>query len=111
MQGRFTYLEPSIGGCLDSREQIIVGRIESHSKGAIDNPAADMNSEIHFQQIVVLEDNPLGSRIGRLVSSYIVQVEPSGESHAGFESVSSLKTLVVGQCPNAILNLLGKLDH
>ena len=48
MQGNFAYLEPSIGGCLDSREQIIVGRIESHGKGAINNPAADMNSEIHF---------------------------------------------------------------
>ncbi len=48
MQSNFAYLEPSIGGCLDSREQIIVGRIESHGKGAINNPAADMNSEIHF---------------------------------------------------------------
>ncbi len=97
MQGRFAYLETSIGGCLDSREQIIVGRIESHGKGAIDNPAADMNSEIHFQEIVVLEDDLLGSRIGSPVSSYVVQAEPSRKSHAGFESVSGLKTLVVGQ--------------
>lgn len=111
MQGRFADLEPSIGGCLDSREQIIVGRIETHGEGAIDNPTADMNSEIHFEEIVVLEDNLLGSRIGSPVSSYVVQAEPSRKSHAGLESVSRLKTLVVGQSPNAILNLLGKLTH
>lgn len=109
MQDRFTYLEPHIGGCPDSCEQIIVDRIESHCKGAIDDPAVDMNSEIHFQDIVRLEDNLLGSRIGSPVSSHVVQAEPSRESHAGFKSVPSLKTLVVGQCPNAILNLLGKL--
>jgi len=34
-----SFLEPSIGGCLDSREQVIVGRIESHGKGTVDNPA------------------------------------------------------------------------
>ena len=70
-----------------------------------------MNSEIHFQDIVVLEDYLLGSRIGSPVSSYIVQAEPGGKSHAGFEGISSLEALVVGQCPNAILNLLGKLAH
>ena len=111
MQGRSAYLEPSIGGCFDSREQTVVGRIESHGKGAIDDPAADVDSEIHFQDIVVLEDNLFGSRTRSPVSSYVVQAEPSRKSHAGFESVSGLKTLVVGQRPDAILNLLGKLAH
>lgn len=97
MQGRFAYLEISIDGCLDSREQIIVGRIESHDKDAIDNPVADMNSEIHFQEIVVLKDDLLGSRIESSVSSYVVQAELSRKSHVGFESVFGLKTLVVDQ--------------
>ena len=48
MLGRFAYLQPSIGGFLDSHEQIIVGRIESYGEGAIDDPAADMNSKIHL---------------------------------------------------------------
>ncbi len=111
MQGSFAYLEPSIGGCLDSGEQIVVGRIESHGKGAIDNSAADMHSEIYFQDIVALKNDLLSSRIGSPVSGYVVQAEPSRKSHAGFEGVSGLKTLMVGQCPDTILNLLGKLAH
>jgi len=39
-----------------------------------------MDSEIHFQDIVVLEDNLLSSRIGILMSSYVVQAEPSWKS-------------------------------
>lgn len=105
MQGRFAHIEPGIGGCLDSREQIIVGQIESHGERAVNNPTADMNSEIRFQEIVILQDNLLGSRIGSPVSSYVVQAESSRKSHAGF------KTLVIGQSPSAILNLLGKLVH
>ena len=89
----------------------MVGRIESHGKGAVDNPAANMDSEIHFQDIVVLEDNLLSSRIGSPVSSYIVRAESSRKSHAGFKSVSDFKTLVIGQRPDSIFNLLGKLAH
>lgn len=111
MQSKSAYLEPSVGGSLGSREQIVVAWVESRSKGTVDDPAADMNSEIDFQDIIVLEENLLGSRIGRPVSSYIDQSQPSRECHTGFESVSGLKTMVVGQCANAILDLLGKLGQ
>lgn len=111
MQDIFDYLEPRIGSCLDSRKQIIIGWIESYGKSTIDNPAADMNSEIHFQDIIVLEDNLLRSGVGSPVSTYVVQAEPGGKSHTGLESVSGFKTLVFGQCSNAILNLLGELAH
>ena len=47
-RGRSAYLETNVGSCLNSGEQVIIGRVESHGKCAIDNSAADMNSEIHF---------------------------------------------------------------
>lgn len=90
---------------------MIVGRAENHSKSAIGTPSADMNSEIHFQDIFALEDNLHSPRIGILVSSYVVQAEPNWKSHPGFESISILKTLMMGHCPNAVLNILGKLVH
>jgi hypothetical protein len=70
-----------------------------------------MNSKVHFQDIVVLEVDLLGSRIGSPVSSYIVQAKASWKPHAGFQSVAGLNALVAGQRPDAILNLLGKLAH
>lgn len=70
-----------------------------------------MNTKVHFEDIIVLEDNLLGSGIGRPVSSYIVQAESSWEPHTGFQSIPSLKALAVCERTNTIFNLLGKLAH
>ena len=110
-QRRFAHLEPSISGCLDGRKQIIVDRIGNYREGAIDNPAVDMDPEIHTQDIVVLQNDLLGSRIGSPVSSHVVQAETGRKTHAGFENISGLKALVIGQRPNAIFNFLSKLAH
>ena len=110
-QDKFVYLESSIGSCFDSHKQVIIDRIGSHCKSTIDNPAVDMDSKIHFQDIIVLEDDLLGTGIGSPVSSYVVQAEPGWKSHASFESISVPKALVFSQCSNAILDLLGKLAH
>lgn len=70
-----------------------------------------MDSEIHGQDIVVLEDNLLASRVWGPVSGYVIQAEPGWKPHTGFESVSCFKALVVSQCANAVLNLVGKMAH
>jgi hypothetical protein len=109
LQSRFTHLQPDIGGCFDSREQRVIDRIGSHGKCTVDNPAVDMDSEIHFQHVVVLEYNLIGSRIGSPVGANIIQAQSSWKTHAGSQSVPSLQTLMVGQGPNAILNLVSKM--
>lgn len=53
-----------------------------------------MDPEIHFQDIVVLQDNLLGPRIGSPVSSYIVQAETDRESQPRLERIPRLKALV-----------------
>lgn len=68
-----------------------------------------MDPEIHTQDIIVLEDNLFPTRIWSPMGSYIVQAEPSGKPHTGFESISSPKTLVTNQCANTILNLISKV--
>ncbi len=111
MQSRFAYVEISIDDCLDSCEQIIVDRIESHDKDAIDNSVTDMNFEIHFQKIIVLKNDLLDFKIESSVSSYVVQAELSRKFHVDFESVFDLKILMIDQWSNIILNLLSKLTH
>lgn len=105
------YLESSVGGGLYGGKQVIVDRIGSDGEGAVDNPAVYVNPEIHGKNVVVLEDDFLGSWVGRPVGGDVVQAESGRESHAGFQGIPNLNTLVVDQCPHAVLDLLRELAH
>ena len=97
----------SVCRSLHSSEQVVIRRVRCYSERTVDNPAVDMDSEIHTQHISVLQYDVLTSRIGSPVSSHIVYTESSRKPHAGFESVACLNTLVAGQRTNAIFNFLG----
>ena len=106
-----TYLESSVGGCLYGSKKVVIDRARSHSESTVDNSAIDMNSEVHFQDIVILKYDILGSGVGSPMSTNVVETKSSREAHASFESISGLKTLVTSQCSDAFFDLIGELAH
>jgi hypothetical protein len=49
-----------------------------------------MHAEVDLENVVVLENDFFGTGIGSPMSGTIVHSQPSGESLAGLESISSL---------------------
>lgn len=78
--------------------------IESNSEGAVDNPAVDVHTKVDFHDILLLEDNIFLTRVRRVMCDLMVEIEPGGETDAGFEAVSWLQSWVTQQRPYAILN-------
>lgn len=70
-----------------------------------------MDTEVYLQHVVILEDDLLGSSIGRPVRSYVIQAQPGWETQSSFDSITRLETLVASKCSDAVFNFQSKLGH
>lgn len=88
------YLQASVGGGFHAFEEVLVYGVEGDSERTIDNSAINMDAEVDAQHIIVLKYDFLSTRIGRPVSSNVVQAQSSRETHASLQGISRLNTLV-----------------
>lgn len=70
-----------------------------------------MNSKVHAEHIVLLEDDVFSTRIGSRVSSDVVEAESSRKRKASFESIAGLDTWMADQRTHTILNLSSEVVH
>jgi hypothetical protein len=84
------YSETRVRRCFDGCEQIVVHRVGGDCESTVDDSAVDMHAEVDLENVVVLENDFFGTGIGSPMSGTIVHSQPSGESLAGLESISSL---------------------
>lgn len=103
-----TYANTSIGSILDGLKQRIIHGVKGHGKRTVNNTSVELRSEVNLHHITLLQDHFV-ARIRGVVSGAVVDAQTAGETHATFEVVALLKTLVTGQSADGVLNTLRDL--
>jgi hypothetical protein len=99
------FSDTSICGVLDGCQQVVVGGVEGHGEGTVDDATVDVGTEIDLHDISLLEDG-LVAGVGSVVGGAVVDAQTSGETHASSDVVALLETLMAGQVTYAILDAL-----
>ncbi|KAG9533545.1 peptidase M24A, methionine aminopeptidase, partial [Aureobasidium melanogenum] len=102
--------DTSVRCILDSGEQVVVGGVEGHGEGTVDDATVDVSTEIDLHDVSLLE-NCLVTSIGGVVGSAVVDAQTSRETHASSDVVALFKTLMAGQVAHAILDTLSNLSQ
>lgn len=79
-------MDASICCILHSREEVVIHRIECHSKGTVNNTAIYMDANVNFHDIVLLKHR-LAACIWGVVGSNVVKVQSSWKTHASNHSI------------------------
>lgn len=107
MSPLFPYLDPCVGGILDSGQKIVVRVVESHRECTVDNPAVDVDAKVDLHNVPLLQHDILLTWIRGVVCDFVVEAEAGGKTHAGLEAVPGLDASMTKQCPDTVLNPVG----
>ena len=103
-------LDTGVGGILARIDQIVVGRVEMHGEGRIDNAAVDVHTKVDLHDVLLLEDH-LVAGIRGVVGSAVVDAQAGGEAHAALERVTLFEALMPREGAHRVLDALSNLGQ
>lgn len=109
-EGR-VYFETGVCCCPDSLEERIVDGVGGDGECAVNNAAVDVDAEIDFEYVVVLENDFLSSGVGSPMCADVVQAKACGERQSSFECVPFLQTCMSSEGSHAFVNFVRELGH
>lgn len=104
------FLNTCVGSILARIDQVVIGWVEVHGEGRVDNASVDVHTKVDLHDVLLLEYH-LVARVGRIVGSAVVDAQARRETHTGLERIALLETLVSGESAHRVLDALCNLGE